>query len=156
MSEALRRRLYRQNAESFPTNSDNRAAGPPRNTCIMSSALYLRANLELPCWDDVGESKVLRILETDKLAAGSELNLTDFSELRHIRNSFAKGKVPHPNLCERCGVTWSRQACIYSAAYAAGSATYRTLLPVSPLLSPVHPSEGAENHEGAAVPHLAD
>jgi len=72
--------------------------------CFMTRGLYLKANGELPCWDDVGESKILRKLDPVALAEGRETDLTTFRELRHIRESFAAGALPYSDLCEKCGV----------------------------------------------------
>ncbi len=70
----------------------------------MTQGLYLKANGELPCWDDVGESRILRRLDPDVLARGLERNISGFTELEHIRTSFAAGEYPHPGLCETCAV----------------------------------------------------
>lgn len=72
--------------------------------CFMTQGVYLKANGELPCWDDVGESRILRKLDPEALADGREVGLSTFAELRHIRDSFAAGKLPHPGLCENCAV----------------------------------------------------
>lgn len=72
--------------------------------CFMTRGLYLKANGELPCWDDVGESKILRKLDPAALREGREVGLSNFKELRHIRERFAMGEVPHPGLCETCAV----------------------------------------------------
>lgn len=72
--------------------------------CFMTQGLYLKANGELPCWDDVGESRILRRLDPEALANGLERNISSFRELEHIRTSFAEGEYPHPGLCETCAV----------------------------------------------------
>lgn len=72
--------------------------------CFMTQGLYLKANGELPCWDDVGESKILRKLDPLATSEGRELNISKFDALLHIRRSFAEGQFPHPGLCERCAV----------------------------------------------------
>ena len=77
---------------------------PAARGCFMTRGLYLKANGELPCWDDVGESKVLRRLDPVALKAGREVELSNFGALRHIRKAFAEGKLPHPGLCETCAV----------------------------------------------------
>lgn len=76
----------------------------PMRGCFMMRGLYLKANGELPCWDDVGESRILRKLDPLALAEGRETNISDFTELRHIRSSFQAGKLPYPGLCETCAV----------------------------------------------------
>ncbi len=30
------------------------------HTCMMCTSLYVKANGDIPCWDDVGESHILR------------------------------------------------------------------------------------------------
>ena len=72
--------------------------------CFMTQGLYLKANGELPCWDDVGESRILRRLDPEALALGLERNISGFNELEHIRTAFAAGEYPHPGLCETCAV----------------------------------------------------
>jgi hypothetical protein len=51
----------------------------------MTQGLYLKANGELPCWDDVGESHILRKLSPAALANGEEINISTTSSLNHIR-----------------------------------------------------------------------
>jgi molybdenum cofactor biosynthesis enzyme MoaA len=77
---------------------------PPRRGCIMTRSLYLKANGEMPCWDDVGEATILRKLDPEALAAGAEHNLVGFDRLVEIRTAFAQGRTPFPGLCERCAV----------------------------------------------------
>jgi hypothetical protein len=72
--------------------------------CFMAQGLYLKANGELPCWDDVGEKKILRTLDFDALKEGREPNIIDSAELISIRRSFAEGRYPHADLCSRCAV----------------------------------------------------
>jgi hypothetical protein len=36
----------------------------PHRGCLMCDSLYIKANGEMPCWDDVGESRVLRKLDS--------------------------------------------------------------------------------------------
>ncbi len=43
--------------------------------CLMCDSLYIKANGELPCWDDAGEEKILRALDLDALAKGEEKEL---------------------------------------------------------------------------------
>lgn len=70
----------------------------------MCDSLYVKANGEMPCWDDVGESRILRRLSFPSLLAGRESDLFSDSALQHIRTSFMNGRVPHPGLCESCAV----------------------------------------------------
>lgn len=70
----------------------------------MTQGLYLKANGEMPCWDDVGEQRILRKLDPQALADGSEKNISNSEELLRLRQSFLDGAFPNPGLCERCAV----------------------------------------------------
>jgi molybdenum cofactor biosynthesis enzyme MoaA len=70
----------------------------------MCNALYVKANGELPCWDDVGEERILRRLSEEALVRGEEEALFSFPELVRIRRCFAEGRDPHPELCPGCAV----------------------------------------------------
>lgn len=70
----------------------------------MCDSLYVKANGEMPCWDDVGESRILRKLELPRLVKGEERQLFSDSELIHIRRSFMNHKVPYADLCRFCAV----------------------------------------------------
>ncbi|MET3763070.1 hypothetical protein [Sphingomonas sp. UYEF23] len=72
--------------------------------CFMTQGLYLKANGEMPCWDDVGESKILRQLDPKKLEEGGEIDIYRFGALKHIRTEFAAGRLPYPGLCDGCAV----------------------------------------------------
>jgi len=74
------------------------------NGCIMCDSLYVKANGELPCWDDVGEELVFRTLNLEKLQRGLDPGIFHSPELLHIRESFLRGEYPHPGMCERCAV----------------------------------------------------
>jgi tetratricopeptide (TPR) repeat protein len=71
---------------------------------MMTAGLYVKANGELPCWDDVGEDRILRVLDPKRLAAGEEADLFRFPGLQEIRRAFLEGRDPHPDLCPRCAV----------------------------------------------------
>ncbi len=73
-------------------------------SCVMCHSLYVKANGELPCWDDVGEDLIHRTLDVDSLKNGRESSLFQSPELLHIRRSFLRGEYPYPGLCERCAV----------------------------------------------------
>ena len=47
----------------------------------MVDSLYVKANGEMPCWDDVGEERILRRLDPESLAAGREADLVGTPEL---------------------------------------------------------------------------
>ena len=72
--------------------------------CLMCDSLYVKANGEMPCWDDVGESKILRQLDESNVRERKERDLFSFRELVHIRRSFREGRLPYPGTCERCAV----------------------------------------------------
>jgi tetratricopeptide (TPR) repeat protein len=94
--------------EAAPALSAARADAPAVKAagtgCFMAQGLYLKANLEMPCWDDVGEEKILRRLDPQLLLSGQETALSAFDALLHIRSAFARGRTPHPGYCERCAV----------------------------------------------------
>jgi len=71
--------------------------------CLMTDSLFIRANGDLACWDDVGEYLILRTISPDALRRGQELDLFDFDELKRIRASFLSGEAPH-EICSRCAV----------------------------------------------------
>ena len=70
----------------------------------MCDSLYVKANGELPCWDDVGEELIFRKLDAEKLRDGLERNIFHSPELLHIPESFLRGENPRSGLCERCAV----------------------------------------------------
>jgi len=70
----------------------------------MCDSLYVKANGEMTCWDDVGESKILRQLDESNVRERKERDLFSFRELVHIRRSFREGGLPYPGTCERCAV----------------------------------------------------
>ena len=72
--------------------------------CLMCDSLYVKANGEFPCWDDVGEDLILRVVEEKPLLAQEETGLFDFSGLVEIRKAFLEGRAPHPDLCSKCAV----------------------------------------------------
>jgi molybdenum cofactor biosynthesis enzyme MoaA len=70
--------------------------------CMMCHSLYVKANGDIPCWDDVGEDKILwNINQTDSSDGGA---LFHHGQLLNIRRRFAEGKEPFPNLCNKCAV----------------------------------------------------
>ena len=68
--------------------------------CMMCHSLYVKANGEMPCWDDVGENEILWH-ESPEVPAPS---LFYHPKLVNIRQAFLSGAMPFPELCERCGV----------------------------------------------------
>ncbi len=63
----------------------------------MCHSLYVKANGEIPCWDDVGEDHVLWSLNETP-------SLFHHEKLTRIRQSFLSGTVPFPSLCGNCAV----------------------------------------------------
>jgi hypothetical protein len=50
--------------------------------CFMCNSLYVRANRETPCWDDVGEQMILRVLDEHALQNERELPIFYSTELQ--------------------------------------------------------------------------
>ncbi len=72
------------------------------NTCVMCNSLYVKANGELPCWDDAGEDIILGSLGQNGLhQLGSPIFHSP--QLEQIRRSFMQGNNPHP-ICSSCAV----------------------------------------------------
>ncbi|HYR90930.1 MAG TPA: radical SAM protein [Terriglobia bacterium] len=71
---------------------------------MMSHSLYVKANGEMPCWDDIGEALTLRTLDEGALQDNRELPIFHGAELQQIRQSFISGHDPHPELCRLCAV----------------------------------------------------
>src|SRR5205809_264925 len=72
--------------------------------CMMCHSLYVKANGELPCWDDTGEQLILGKLDTETLDSARQSSLFNSTQLLRIRESFLNGRYPHPGLCETCAV----------------------------------------------------
>jgi len=70
----------------------------------MCDSLYVKANGEMPCWDDSGEDLILRQLEPGAMIAGREQNLFEFDRLVAIRRAFLSGHAPYPEYCNRCAM----------------------------------------------------
>jgi molybdenum cofactor biosynthesis enzyme MoaA len=73
------------------------------HTCMMCTSLYVKANGDIPCWDDVGDSHILRRFTLSASDLATE-PLFHSPELVHIRESLRVGTIPFPGLCERCAV----------------------------------------------------
>jgi wyosine [tRNA(Phe)-imidazoG37] synthetase (radical SAM superfamily) len=71
---------------------------------MMCHSLYVKANGEMPCWDDIGETLTLRKLDEGTLLDSRELPIFQGTELQQIRQSFIAGRDPHPGLCDLCAV----------------------------------------------------
>jgi hypothetical protein len=72
--------------------------------CMMCHSLYIRANGEIPCWDDVGEKLTLRTLDEQALHHSQESPIFYGAELSNIRQSFISGRDPFPDLCQHCAM----------------------------------------------------
>ncbi len=72
--------------------------------CLMCDSLYVKANGEVPCWDDAGEDLILRTIGEQDLLAQREQRLFDFPALVAIRRAFLEGRDPHLDLCSKCAV----------------------------------------------------
>jgi len=83
---------------------------PPPRGCIMCDGLYIKANGEMPCWDDVGEELILRHLAPAKTEQSVERDLFYFPELTRLREEFLAGRLPQPEYCPRCAVLGHGQA----------------------------------------------
>jgi molybdenum cofactor biosynthesis enzyme MoaA len=78
-------------------------AATPRG-CLMCDSLYVKANGEMPCWDDVGEQLILRRLSWTGVPEGTERDIFASPELVEIRRAFLEGRLPHEGLCTGCAV----------------------------------------------------
>src|SRR6266436_1467107 len=76
----------------------------PARGCMMSHSLYVKANGEMLCWEDIGETLTLRTLDEGALQDNRELPIFHGIELQRIRQSFISGRDPHPELCNLCAV----------------------------------------------------
>jgi hypothetical protein len=81
---------------------DFRSGFEEAHGCIMCHSLYVKANGEMPCWDDVGEGKILRHLDYEALLNGEEKDLFYSPDLLAIRKAYSAGQEPFPELCLGC------------------------------------------------------
>jgi molybdenum cofactor biosynthesis enzyme MoaA len=72
--------------------------------CLMCDSLYVKANGELPCWDDVGEDLILGSIDERELLSEEDRTLFHSPALVEIRRAFLEGRDPHPGVCSRCAV----------------------------------------------------
>jgi molybdenum cofactor biosynthesis enzyme MoaA len=72
--------------------------------CIMCQSLYVKANGEMVCWDDIGEDLKLRKLDEGALQNAAELPIFYGAELLAIRQSYIKGQDPFPGICKNCAM----------------------------------------------------
>ncbi len=63
------------------------------HTCMMCTSLYVKANGDIPCWDDVGESHILRRFTISASDLATE-PLFHSPEPVHIRESLRVGTIP--------------------------------------------------------------
>lgn len=71
---------------------------------MMCHSLYVKANGEMPCWDDIGETLTLRTLDEGALQENRESPIFHGVELQRIRQAFIDGHDPYPGLCDFCAV----------------------------------------------------
>jgi hypothetical protein len=71
---------------------------------MMCHSLLIRANGEIPCWDDVGEKLMLRSLDEKALRNGQEPPIFYGVELSRIWQEFLCGRDPNPELCHSCAM----------------------------------------------------
>src|SRR4051812_27033581 len=76
----------------------------PARGCTMCHSLYVKANGEMPCWDDVGETLTLRRLDEAALQNGAQPPIFYGPELQRIRKAFMSGEDPYPGMCDFCAV----------------------------------------------------
>ena len=76
----------------------------PLRGYIICNSLYVKANGEVPCWEDVGEDLIFRTLQTEALGQRKERNIFHSPDFLRIRRSFMEGRYPYPAFCERCAV----------------------------------------------------
>jgi sulfatase maturation enzyme AslB (radical SAM superfamily) len=67
--------------------------------CRILRGLFVKANGEILCDDDVGEEIVLGNISHDEWSAESHINSEHY---RHMRESFQANQAPWPDVCQRC------------------------------------------------------
>ncbi len=55
--------------------------------CLMCHSLYVKANGQLPCWDDIGETLILRTLNEQALRDNHESPIFYGTDLQRIRKA---------------------------------------------------------------------
>ncbi|MDP2520891.1 radical SAM protein [Shimia thalassica] len=71
--------------------------------CEILRTLYVKANGEVLCNDDMGEQILLGSLSEDPDSSGI-VELFENEKYQHIRNSFQSGDAPWPGICENCAL----------------------------------------------------
>ena len=72
--------------------------------CDILQRLYIRANGEVPCYDDAGERIALGDLRTDSITA-----ILANDRYAHLRESLRGGRMPWPETCAHCALLRSEQ-----------------------------------------------
>ena len=67
--------------------------------CDILQHLYIRANGDVPCWDDFGERIILGNIGDKGVTA-----ILEGERFGHIRSHLAAGKVPWPGVCDKCAL----------------------------------------------------
>lgn len=73
---------------------------PRRVNCNSQHTLFLKANGDLPCEDDVGEQVLMGRVEPDR--PFDIETVLQGPRYRHIRAAMARGEQPWPLVCQRC------------------------------------------------------
>lgn len=71
--------------------------------CEILRTLYIKANGEIVCNDDMGEQVSLAFPAYDRPRTGIVRALRN-EKFAHIRTAFANGRVPWPGICEHCAL----------------------------------------------------
>lgn len=83
-----------------------RALERPRvESCIMTDALFLRANGDMPCWCDGGKYRTLFTVDTKRLAE-PDFDAANHPAVQSIRRAFGGGRLPHPLDCRKCAFAY--------------------------------------------------
>lgn len=71
--------------------------------CEILRTLYLKANGEIVCNDDMGEQVSLGLPQYEQSSIGI-VHILQNKNFRHIREAFASNTVPWPGICENCAL----------------------------------------------------
>ena len=70
--------------------------------CDITSKLYIRANGDIPCYDDAGEKIILgHVSDADEWTIESVLNNASYAQ---IRERLGRGETPWPDACNACAL----------------------------------------------------
>jgi molybdenum cofactor biosynthesis enzyme MoaA len=71
--------------------------------CMSCHSLYIKANGEVPCWDDAGEANILFQVSEEFLERPNS-KLFHHASFIQIRRAFRQDKLPFVDYCSRCAV----------------------------------------------------